>query len=123
LVDWFVAAHLLIPQLESSIRHVFTQYGVPTSTLESDGTQNERDLGWLLNHDKMVEIFGGDIAFDLRGILTERFGYNLRNGFAHGLLSWMEFYSEASEYLWWLIIRLCCIGERATAKMGPQKEG
>jgi hypothetical protein len=111
--DWLVAIHLLIPQLEASIRWVFEQVGIPTSTLESDGSQKERDLGWLLNHEKTAEIFGVATAFDLRGLLTEKFGHNLRNDSAHGLMPEAAFYTEASEYVWWLTIRLCCIGLRA----------
>src|SRR5207253_6305138 len=74
--DWLVAMHLLIPQIESSIRYVFQQHDVVTSTLESDGTQKERDLNQLLWMPELEQIFGPDIAFDLRGILIERFGDN-----------------------------------------------
>lgn len=108
--DWLVATHLLIPQIEASIRYIFEQLGIPTSTLDSDGSQKERDLGWLVNHEKLAEMFGKGTAFDLRGILTEKFGHNLRNDFAHGLLPESGFYGEASEYLWWLAIRLSFVG-------------
>jgi len=46
--DWLIAMHLLIPQLEASVRHVLQQHGVITSTIESDGTQKERDINVLL---------------------------------------------------------------------------
>lgn len=108
--DWLVAMHLLVPQLEASVRQVLQQHGVITSKLDSDGTQDERDLGWLLTHQKMEEVFGKDITFDLRGILIERFGYNLRNVMAHGLLPEGGFYQAAAVYLWWVIIHLCWIG-------------
>ena len=91
-----IAMHLLIPQLEASIRAVFQQRKIPTSTVEN-GIQQERDLGWLLNHSKAAEMFGADIVFDLRGLLTEDFGWNLRNDQAHGLIPESGFYSEASE--------------------------
>lgn len=108
--DWLVATHLLIPQLEASIRKVLQENGVITSTLESDGTQQERDIGFLLTHPKMAEIFGPEITFDLRGILIERFGHNLRNEFAHGLIPEGGFYDAAAICLWWLVIRLCWLG-------------
>lgn len=121
--DWLVAMHLLIPQLEAGIRQVLQQNGVITSTLESDGTQQERDLGFLVTHPKMAEIFGTDIAFDLRGILIEKFGHNLRNEFAHGLIHEGMFYQPAAVCLWWLTIRLCWLGhlcvKRATAETQP----
>lgn len=108
--DWLVAMHLLVPQLESAVRLVLQQHDVITSKLDADGIQDERDLGWLLTHPKMEEIFGKDITFDLRGILIERFGYNLRNVLAHGLIPEGGFYHPVSVYLWWLIIHLCWIG-------------
>lgn len=108
--DWLAAMHLLIPQIEASLRHVFQQTGVITSTLESDGTQKERDLNALLWLPDMERIFGPNIAFDLRGILIERFGYNMRNESAHGLMPEGAFYQHGAVYLWWLALRLCWLG-------------
>lgn len=108
--DWLVATHLLIPQLEASIRHVLQRRGVVTSTLESDSTQKEKDLNQLLWMPEVETVFGPDITFELRGILIERFGHNMRNEFAHGLMPEGAFYQPASVYLWWLILRLCWHG-------------
>nr|WP_306469566.1 DUF4209 domain-containing protein [Oscillatoria laete-virens] len=102
--------HLLIPQIEASLRYVLQQNGVITSTLESDGIQKERDMNQLLWMPELEEIFGADITFDLRGILIERFGHNMRNESAHGLMPEAGFYQPASVYLWWLILHLCWKG-------------
>lgn len=110
--DWLVAMNLLVPLLEASLRHVFQQHGAVTSTLETDGTQKERDINQLVWMPELERIFGSDLAFDLRGILVERFGHNLRNELAHGLMPEAAFYQEASVYLWWLVIRLCWFGYR-----------
>jgi hypothetical protein len=59
---------------------------------------------------EIEEIFGPDIAFDLRGILIERFGHNMRNESAHGLMPEGAFFQPASVYLWWLVLRLCWMG-------------
>ena len=107
--DLVLALHLLLPQIENSIREIFTARGVITSKLESDQTQDERDLGWMLAHDEMAKIFGPGMAFDLRGLLVERFGLNLRNDIAHGLLVESQMISEGALYAWWLTLRLCCI--------------
>ncbi len=48
---------------------------------------------------ELEEIFGPDIAFDLRGILIERFGDNMRNEFAHGLMPEGAFYQPTADYL------------------------
>ena len=108
--DWLTALHLLIPQVEASIRYVLNQYGIITSTLDSDGTQQERDLNQLLWLPDVERIFGTNILFDLRGLLIERFGHNFRNESAHGLLPEGGFYQESAVYLWWLIVHLCWKG-------------
>ena len=122
--DWLVAMHLLIPQIEASIRSVFQQHAVVTSTLESDGTQKERDLNQLLWMPELEQIFGPDIAFDLRGILIERFGDNMRNESAHGLMPESAFYVPTASYLWWLVLHLCVTGhvQTRTAKETPAAE-
>ena len=107
--DLLLAMHYLIPQLEAAIRMIFQRRGIITSTLESDSTQGERDLGWLLTHEETTKIFG-NIAFSFKGILISRFGYNLRNNMAHGLLSEGEFYSTGALYFWWLMLRILVRG-------------
>lgn len=108
--DWLVATHLLIPQIEASLRHVLQKRGVITSTKESDGTQKERDINQLLWLPEVEQFLGEDVLFDLRGILIEKFGCNLRNDLAHGLIHEGHFYQPVSEYLWWLILHMCWIG-------------
>lgn len=120
--DWLVAMHLLIPQLEASLRHVFQQHGVVTSTLESDGTQKERDINLLLWDENAEKIFGVDLLFDLRGILIERFGCNMRNESAHGLMHEGQFYRAEAVYLWWLVIRMCWNGCSTIPDELPESE-
>lgn len=107
--DLVLARHLLLPQMENSVREIFTARGIITSKLESDQTQDERDMGWMLAHAEMAKIFGSGMAFDLRGLLVERFGLNLRNDIAHGLLAESQMVTEGALYAWWLTLRLCCI--------------
>ncbi len=107
--DFLVAAHLLIPQLENSVRYLLNQRGVVTSTFDDKGIQNEKDLNTLLYSDEVKEIFSEDILFDLQGLLIHRFGSNLRNRMAHGLIDDDEFYSLDLSYLWWFTLHLCCL--------------
>lgn len=107
LGDWLVAMHLLVPQLEASIRFVLKQRGVITSTVDGKGIQKDTDLNDLLFMPETEQLFGKDILFDLRGILIDRFGHNLRNELAHGLLPEAGFYHPAPVYLWWLVIHIC----------------
>ena len=108
--DWLVAMHLLIPQLEASIRHVFKHAGVVTSTLEADQTQKERDLNQLMWLPEMEKIFGQSVTFELRGLLIDKFGHNMRNELAHGLMHSGLFYHFSTTHVWWLALRLCWKG-------------
>jgi hypothetical protein len=110
--DWLVAMHLLVPQVEGMVRHVLQQQGVVTSTLNSDSIQEEKHLNTLLWMLEAEDAFGPDVLFDLRGILIERFGHNLRNQSAHAMIPTFGFYQHASVYLWWLILWLCWRGYR-----------
>jgi hypothetical protein len=114
--DWLTAMHFLIPQIEASLRQLLQQAGVTTSTLESDGTQKERDLNQLLWMPELDAILGPDVIFDLRGILIERFGHNMRNESAHGLMPEGAFYQEASAFFWWLTVHLCWKGYRISRR-------
>lgn len=104
--DFVVATHLLIPQLENSIRHVLAQRGLITSGLDSEGIQDAHLLGNMLYRLEMKEIFGEDLTFDLQGLLWERFGANLRNQVAHGLANYQTFFAPDAIYLWWLTLHL-----------------
>jgi Domain of unknown function (DUF4209) len=71
--------------------------------------QDEFDLNRIFYDywDDLVQMFGEDLAFDLRGLLIERFGSNLRNEGAHGLMGYAAFFSPQVTYVWWLTLRLC----------------
>lgn len=111
--DFAAAAHLLVPQVENSVRYILEQRGVITSGLDDEGIQDERDLNRTLRlpefAEPLKEVLGEDLLFDLRGLLIERYGSNLRNDLAHGLLDYYAFFTPPCVYLWWLTLRLCCI--------------
>lgn len=107
--DFLSAVHFLIPQLEESVRYVLYQLRVITSGLDDDGIQDEYNLNRMLSASEFSKplegVIGEDFVFDLRGLLVERFGANLRNDMAHGLISYNTFYSFSACYLWWLCLR------------------
>lgn len=107
--DYIVSAHILIPQVENSLRYLLEQKGIAVSKVDDQGIQNERDLNDILYDPALKEILGEDIVFDLQGLLVERFGSNLRNRLAHGLISDGGFFSFEIPYFWWLTLRLVCL--------------
>jgi hypothetical protein len=110
--DYLNSIHLLIPQIENSMRHILTQMGEVPSGIDSKGIQDERSLNLTLYppySSYLEKVFGEDIIFDLRGLLVERFGANLRNRMAHGLMDHNSFYLAEVPYLWCLVLKICCL--------------
>lgn len=107
--DYLKSLSLLVPQVENSLRYLLNRQGVLTSSLSSEGIQEEFDLNVLLEMPEVKKIFGEDLLFDLKCNLTSRFGSNFRNLMAHGLLDYQDFYSYTSVYIWWLLLRICCL--------------
>jgi hypothetical protein len=56
---------------------------------------------------KFEEVFGANLTFDLKTLLVDHGGPNLRHGTAHGLRSYSEFFSPEALYFWCLTLRLC----------------
>lgn len=110
LGDFVTAAHVLIPQLENSCRETLAMAGEIVSKYDADGVSRELYIYELLPMAKFKEIFGEAITFDLRSLLVEQASSNLRHGMSHGLYGYEAFQSHASIYLWWLVLRLVCLG-------------
>ncbi|MBA7655551.1 hypothetical protein ES703_63457 [subsurface metagenome] len=107
--DFLEALHLLVLQVENSLRYLLNRQGVVTSSLSSEGIQEEFGLNALLEMPRLKQILGEDLVFDLEGTLTSRFGSNFRNLMAHGLFEQQAFYSPSATYIWWLLLRICCL--------------
>lgn len=105
--DFLVASHLLVPQIENSLRHVLESHGVDVSNLMSDGTQPVKVLGAIFGIKETTAIFGEALCFELRGCLIEKTGWGFRNRVAHGFVSEAECYSDPAQTIWWLVLRLC----------------
>jgi len=107
--DFFTSTHILIPQIENSVRYIMWQRGMITSGLDDSGIQNEHNLNSTLYRPEITSIFDENTLFDLKCLLIEHAGSNLRNRMAHGLISDGEFMSPLMSYIWWLTLRLCCL--------------
>ena len=104
--DFLVASHLLVPQIEKSIRYVLESQGVDVSNLMSNGTQPVKMLGVLFSIPETTRIFGERLCFELRGFLIEKTAYDFRNRVAHGFVSEVECNSAPGLNVWWLIVRI-----------------
>lgn len=104
--DFVVALHLLIPQIEHMVRWHLKASSIKTTNLDKDGIENENGLSTLMDMPEATQIFGEDLAFELKALFCDAFGANLRNELAHGLLDDEACQSTYSIYAWWLGLRL-----------------
>ena len=104
--DFVVSTHLLIPQLEHFVRMIMKQCGLKTTTLDSMGIETENGLSTLLDHPDIEKALDNNLIFELKALLADSIGPNLRNEVAHGLLEADGAMSVYAVYLWWLCLRL-----------------
>lgn len=104
--DFMTALHLLIPQVEHMVRVHLKEVGAKTTNLDKDGIETENGLSTLMDLPETEQVFGKDLAFEVRTIFCDAFGPNLRNELAHGLLDESACHSPFAIYAWWLALRL-----------------
>lgn len=109
--EYISALHILVPQIENSLRYVLKHAAINTSSLQSDMTQENRTLSVMLSKDRaaLERIFGAEIVFEVENLFDFEGGPSLRHQLAHGLLSADACYSHDAIYACWFIFRLCCL--------------
>ncbi|MCI7565276.1 MAG: DUF4209 domain-containing protein [Treponema sp.] len=104
--DFITAVHLLVPQIENLVREQLQIRDVKTVTIDQNGLEIEVGLSTLVEKQEFTTIFGDDIAFEIRALLCESTGPNLRNNIAHGLLDYNQIQNTTGIYFWWFCFKL-----------------
>jgi len=91
--DYLVCCHLLIPQLEAAIRRLFALNGANIMRAKKNPNEGNEylSLDSLLGSNEAIEYMGEDVANYFRNVLTDQYGWNIRNQVSHGLLSFDNF--------------------------------
>ena len=108
--DFVSALHVGVPQIEHLVRVFLNRRGCITTTQDANGIESEVGLSALLDREEAESVFGDDLLFEMKGLLTEPIGPNLRNELAHGLASVHACLSCNAIYVWWLMLRIACAG-------------
>lgn len=109
--DFLSAAHLLIPQLEPSLRHILKCHGADPTKRRDDATEEDRSLDAIIGNHRaeLTEILGGPLLEELDRVFNIKPGPALRHEVAHGQLSAGQCYSPDVIYACWLLYRVCCL--------------
>lgn len=109
--DFIGACYLLLPNMESAIRHVYELSGKdPTRVLEK-GLEEATSLTMLLSKARqdLEEIFSKDIILTIDMMFLQKVGPSLRHRVAHGNLSTYACYDSTAMYSCCLMLYLCCV--------------
>ena len=91
------------------VREHLHYLGEKTTVLDDAGVEIESGLSNLIKNARIGEVLSEDVLFEIRALLTEHSGSNLRNQIAHGLLDDSYMHSSFPVYLWWFCLKLVCL--------------
>ena len=108
--DFYGALSFLLPQFEQSLRWHLQLAGVITSSLDTQGIEEEWPLGKLLSHQVTRKTFGPGLILAMRAYLVDKVGPNIRNLSLHGVLKPQEHNTMSGMLVWWLTLKLVVLG-------------
>ena len=93
------------------LRHILKHVGVDPTAIQSDMTQEDRNLSVMLKKEResLEGVLGPAIVFEIENLFDFRAGPVLRHRLAHGLVTANECYETGSIYACWFIFRLFCL--------------
>lgn len=111
--DFLTACHLLVPQIENSLRHLLEIRAEEPTALHANNEQERDGLKSLLENPEIIRIFGIDGIIHLRTVLIDKRYPGLRHSVAHGFVNSNYFYGTGAIYTWWLIFRIIMISYKS----------
>jgi len=102
------AAHLILPQLENSLRHILSLAGVETNRMNQDGTQEEAMLSRILEDFRapLLRLVPASLVQEIELLFNFRGGPSIRHELAHGKMTDDEFWRPDVTYSVWLVLKL-----------------
>ncbi len=107
--DFLTACHLLVPQIENSLRSILEYYGKEATKLYKDDTQERYALKKLLDNPIIQKNLTLKISENLRILLLDKVYGDHRNRISHGYMPSSYYYKFSSIYIWWFIFHILMI--------------
>ena len=107
--DFITALNILVPQVENAIRCLAEECGDVIYRSNEEGIEELMTFNSILDLPNLNRVMEEDFIFNLKCVFTSKFGINMRNDIAHGILDDNEFDSQYAIYTWWFILKLVCI--------------
>lgn len=106
--DFITAMHLLMPQVENSIRVLAEECGIVVNKINEDGVEESLSLDGILNLPEVKDVLEEDFIFNLKTFYTSKVGFGMRNRVAHGIYDDDELQGIGGVAVWWYTFKLCC---------------
>lgn len=106
--DWGTAMHLLMPQVENSIRNLAEACDIVVYKTNEFGVEECLSLTAILALPEFKEYFEDDLIFCMELFYTSEYGFGMRDQISHGLLSDNQLQSYDSMAVWGFTFNLCC---------------
>lgn len=103
--DFISACHILVPQIEQTLRILLAHRGVIPEWLDANGIQSYKLFSGILDEPELKQALGERLHFEVEALLGKK-GQNFRNLLAHGLFSDNALSSAEGVYVWYLALRL-----------------
>lgn len=99
----YFASFLPIPVREKVKNQVLNRTGI----LNKEGIEEIKSMHAVLELEGVKESLDEDLIFALNTIFCSKFGFNMRNNVAHGMLDDQAFQSFKALYIWWFALKFC----------------
>jgi hypothetical protein len=109
--DMRSAAHLILPQLEPSLRHILKVHGYDPAKRFDDSTEEDSSLGRILERHRpdLERILSPAVLDEIERLFHLKPGPALRHDVAHGQLSAGQCFTPDVTYAIWFMYRVCCL--------------
>ena len=110
--DHVKAIHVLIPQVEHTLRRLLTLLGVPTLRAGRNGTLQVKNLNEILREAAIQNALGEDLQLYLLTLLADQRGQNIRNVICHGFATPVHLNQRVSDRVLHVLLTLALVRER-----------
>jgi hypothetical protein len=119
--DFVKAIHVLVPQVEHTLRNFLGSLGIPTvKPVRNLGIMDAKSMNDVLGDDRMRQVLTEDLWRYLTVVYIDKRGLNLRNDLSHGLLTPTMFNKGVADRVFHTLLALSLL--RANAEKKPEPE-
>lgn len=90
-----------------NIMNLAVECGEPVYNMNEEGIEEVKPMHAVLELEGVKESLDEDLIFALNTIFCSKFGFNMRNNVAHGMLDDQAFQSFKALYIWWFALKFC----------------